>query len=362
MPDVTGGAADLTGRLPSQRRERSIRLIAILLLALVSIVSAELGARAFWRIKYHVPLRHPSRILYAYYPPLRWIDETRPTRGNGSYDILLLGGSSLNPAWGPVQAALAEELAYRGHRNVHIYNLAWPAHTSRDSWLKYAALGTARFDLVLVYDGINDTRANNAPPGIFREDYGHYSWYEMVNTLASYHGTATFALPYTLHYLALNVRQALRKDRYVPTADPRPEWVQYGRDPRSAVSFERNLQAILDLAERRGDRVMVMTFATYVPDHYSLEAFEQKRLGYGLHFKPIEDWGRREYVVKAVEVQNEAVRRLAAQHKGVLLVDQARLMAASPRYFNDPCHFTVVGATRFVENVVAALLPTLPRR
>ena len=68
-------------------------------------------------------------------------------------------------------------------------------HTSRDSWLKYAALGEARFELVVFYDGIVERlrgtqdqgeimkkkkdetkrRANNAPPDIFREDYAHYS-------------------------------------------------------------------------------------------------------------------------------------------------------------------------------------------
>jgi len=88
---------------------------------------------------------------------------------------------------------------------------------------------------------------------------------------------------------------------------------------------------------------MLLTFAAYVPDNHSLE-------------------GRREYVLHALAVQNEAVRTLAAEHEGVLFVDQARLMAGSPRYFNDPCHFTVVGASRFAENVVAALLPITPRR
>jgi hypothetical protein len=344
----------------SVHRQRLYGLILFLLVALLCVGSGELAARGFWRLRFHVPIRHPSRILYAYYPQLRRLDDTRPRRGDGHYNILLLGGSTLHPDWGPVAAALVEQLAFSGRRDVRIFNLTYPAHTSRDSWLKYAAIGQARFDLVLVYDGINDTRANNAPPEIFREDYEHYSWYEMVNMLARYHGTASFALPYTLHYLALSARQALRKGRYVPTADPRPQWVQYGRDPRSVVSFERNLERIVELAATRGDRMMLMTFATYVPDNYSLEAFHEKRLDYGLHFKAIEDWGRRDYVLNAVMAQNEVVRRLAAQHEGVLFVDQARLMAGSSRYFNDPCHLTVVGATRFAENVVAALLPILP--
>ena len=63
-----------------------------------------------------------------------------------------------------MEMELREQLAYLGQRNVRIFNLAMPAHTSRDSWLKYAALRDARFDLVIFYHGINEARVNNAPP------------------------------------------------------------------------------------------------------------------------------------------------------------------------------------------------------
>jgi hypothetical protein len=330
--------------------------VLLFLSALLCVAAAEVTARVFWRLCCGVPLRNPDRILYAYYPELREVDEKRPARGDEFYDILFLGGSGLHKDWGSVGQELREQLAYLGHRNVRVFNLAMPAHTSRDSWLKYAALGEARFDLVIFYHGINETRANNAPPGIFREDYAHYSWYEAVNTLAPYHGLAIFALPYTLRYLAIRTRYALTKDRYVPTHDVRNDWVQYGRDSRSAASFKHNLTAILDLASQRGDQVLLMTFATYVPENYSLEAFKRKQLDYGLHRYPIEFWGRREYVLATVAVHNEIVRSMAAQHKNVLFVDQASLMARSARYFNDPVHLTVLGSTKFVENVVMVLL------
>jgi hypothetical protein len=348
-----------TGRPPALGRRSGAALLLLLFSAMLSVVSAEAAVRAFWRIRYDVPFRDPGRVLYAYYPELRPVDSKRPARGDGFYNILILGGSVLHRDWGEVEKLLGEQLAYAGHRNVRIFNLARSAHTSRDSRLKYAALGDNRFDLVLFYHGINDTRSNNAPPEIFREDYSHYSWYEIVNALAPYHGSASFALPFTLRYLAISVRQTFTRDRYVPTDAPRDDWVHYGRDPRSAVSFEHNLGAILDLASQRGDRVLLMTFATYVPDNYSLQAFKEKRLGYGLHRKPIEDWGRREDVLHSVALQNEVVRKLAARHQDALFVDQAKLMAGSPRYFNDPCHFTVAGSSRFADNLLEVLLPVL---
>ena len=359
MTEGPGGRANLTRHHTIRRSGWRTRLILFLLSTLLCVGSAEVAARAFWRLRYGVPFRDPGRILFAFYPELWRVDTKRPVRGDEFYDILLLGGSVLNRSWGPVEEDLRQQLAYNGHRNVRIFNLAMSAHTSRDSWLKYTALGEARFELVLFYHGINEARANNAPPKIFREDYAHYSWYGIVNSLASYHGTTFFALPYTLHYVAIRMQYALTKDRYVPPHSPRKDWVHYGRDPRSAVSFKNNLGAILDLATRRGDPVLLMTFATYVPEDYSLEAFKEKRLDYGQHYHPIEMWGAREHVLKTVAVHNEIVRSLAAQHEGVLFVDQASLMAGVPRYFNDPCHFTVVGSSKFIEYLLRVLLPRL---
>lgn len=357
MTEGFGGGADQIRDRTMRRGERRTRLILFLLSTLLCVVSAEVGARAFWRLRYGVPFRKPGRILYAYYPELERVDEEQPARDDNFYDILLLGESPLHGDWGEVEEDLRVQLADNGYHNVRIFNLAMPGQSSRDSWLKYAALGEARFSLVVFYDGINEVRANNAPPEIFREDYSHYSWYEIINTLAAYHGTTSFALLYTLHYLAIEMRYALTKGRYVPTHSPREDWVHYGRDPRSAVSFKHNLGAILDLATQRGDRVLLMTFATYVPKNYSLEAFKEQRLDYGLYLTPIEMWGAREHVLETVALHNEIVRSLAAQRAGVLLVDQARLMAGSPRYFNDPCHFTAAGSAKFVEYLIDGLRP-----
>lgn len=283
------------------------------------------------------------------------IDWAQPAHDDDSYDILLLGGSALHRDWGQIEEALAERLAENGRKRVRIFNLAMPAHTSRDSRLKYAALADARFELVVFYHGINEARANNAPPDVFQSDYSHYSWYKIVNGLAAYHGTASFALPYTLRYLAGNLDRVLHSDRYVSTYGPPQAWVPYGREPRSAASFERNLSAILDLAAWRGDPVLLMTFATYVAPGYTFEAFREKRLEYGLHRSAIETWGDRQHVLNTIRVHNEIVRREVAEREGVLFVDQAELMPGSPRHFNDVCHFTVAGSLRFVDHMLSVL-------
>jgi hypothetical protein len=177
----------------------------------------------------------------------------------------------------------------------------------------------------------------------------------MANALAPYHDTARLALPYTVRYLGISLRQILHPGRYVPTGEPRPSWTQYGADPRSVASFSDNLETVLSLAAARGDRVVLMTFAVHIPQDYSLEAFQQKRLDYVLYRKPVEDWGRPADVIKTVNAQNEVVRRLAARHPEALLVDQAALMDGTARFFNDPCHLTVAGASQFAANIASAV-------
>jgi hypothetical protein len=346
-------------------RARVARFASVLLAALVLFVCAEATTRVYWRVCCDIAIFKPDEILYAFYPELRASGElpevlrsvtpAQATHADEFYDILLLGGSVLHKSWGSVEIELREQLANIGRRNVRIFNLAAPAHTSRDSWLKYAALRNARFDLVIFYHGINEARVNNAPPDVFREDYSHYSWYEAVNTLASYHGTAFLALPYTLRYLAISARHKLGKDQYIPTYVIRKEWLKHGRESRSAASFKQNLSAILDLASQRGDQMLLMSFATYVPENYSREAFNKKQLDYTLHRAPIEWWGMRDHVLTTVAIHNEIVRDFARRYRNVLFVDQANLIPGSGRYFNDPCHFTALASNEFVKNIVTSL-------
>jgi len=321
----------------------------------------EVAPRVFWRIEYQLSFRRPTHPLYAFYPELKVVDEVRPRHDDPYYDVLMLGESVLHHSWGEVEPALAERLAASGQRNVRIFNLAVPAHTSRDSWLKYAALGNAQFDLVILYDGANETRANNVPPEMFREDYSHYSWYAIVNALAPYHGRAVFALPYTLRYASARVQQRWMPDRFVPPTEPRPEWVHFGQDHRSATAFEHNVTALLDLADERRDPVMLMTFASWVPSNYTRAAFDAKQLDYGLHRMPIEVWGRQDYVLQALAAHNNVIRHLTSKRKNVLFVDQAALIEGSGRHFDDPFHLTIAGWLAFVDDVMAVLSPHLPK-
>jgi hypothetical protein len=328
----------------------------LIISTLLCVVFAEIAARTFWYIRRDIPFSQPGAILYAYYPELKRIDNEHPRHDDEFFDILFLGGSVLNNRWGQVEQALREQLADNGRHRVRIFNLAGPAHTSMDSWLKYRALGDARFELVAFYHGINEVRANNAPPEIFRANYSHYSWYETVNTLAAYHHNASFALPYTMRWFLMRIRYFMNKKNYVPRHLPRKDWLRFGENTLSAVSFKDNLEAIYDLSCRRSDRILLMTFATYLSGEYSYEAFSEKQLDYSLHLFPTETWGKPEHVRNTVAIHNKIIRAAAAQHSDILFVDQAAHMAGTSQFFNDVCHFTIAGSSKFAESMLEVIL------
>ncbi len=320
---------------------------------MTTLAVLEVAARVFWKWQYDVPLTRPADILNGFYPELTQVNWKYPEfDGNhDALDILLLGGSVLNPHWGAIEQDLRERLTFRLKRPVRTYNMAEAAHTSRDSYLKYSLLDR-RFDLVIFYHGINETRANNAPESLFAKDYSHYSWYAAVNMLHEQHRESVFALPFTLKFLIIKAQEALRIVRYVPLHGPRRAWLKYGEHVKSAAALEENLRAIVELARERGQAVLLMTFATHVPQNYSRALFDARSLDYSLHLSPIEIWGRPEHVVRAIDRHNRVILDVEDRYDHALFVDQARLMPREGRYFNDICHFTRAGSIRFNDHLI----------
>ena len=345
---------------PEQRRR--LPFVAALVAAAATLALLETAARLSWKVGWGIPLTRPRTVLCALYPELwdvEWKD--RDLVRAGAPSILLLGGSVLHPKWGNVEQELRERLTAALRRPVVIYNMAAIGHTSRDSYVKYRALAGRHFDLVVFYHGINDARANNAPPEVFRPDYSHYAWYAGVDVLDRHHD-AWFVLPYTVEFLAIRARERLSLARYVPMDAPRAEWLSYGHDVKSAAAFAANLNGVLEIARARHEPVLLMTFATWIPPDYSQAAFSARTLDYTLHLSPIEMWGTPENVAAAVARHNEIVRDVAARDATLRLVDQERAMPKGRRWFNDVCHLTGAGSRRFVANMLPAAVEALRDR
>src|SRR5262249_5770696 len=155
-----------------------------------------------------------------------------------------------------------------------------------DSRIKYEHFADRRFDLVILYHGINDVHLNNTPPGCFRPDYSHAARYAQQYALRQHPEVGWFALPYTARYLGMRLAQ-----RWHLTAEPEPRYHACGSDIRTPPCLEANFEAIVAEAQRRGDPVVLMTFAYYLPADYTDEAFRQKRLDYAVHASPSRMWG-----------------------------------------------------------------------
>ncbi|MGO9018851.1 MAG: hypothetical protein ACLQVJ_10930 [Syntrophobacteraceae bacterium] len=314
----------------------------------------ECTSRLFWKIKYKVPLLHSEQIIYALYPELKSV--VKSPAGHTTFNILLLGGSVLTPAWGSVKTILLEKSTFETKKPIEIFNLAGVGHRSLDSYIKYRYVKentSIRFDLVVLYQGINDVSANNVPHDLFRNDYSHFSFYCIVSKFLLHRDRIKYlSFPFTLYYAGIESIKALGGFKAEPKRPSNDEWLGYGDDIKTAESFKINLQKIIDIASAHNEPVLLMTFAFYVPPDYTRENFTKKALDYTLHLCPIELWGTPENTVKTINVHNKVIREIYEQNKGLVFIDQAGLIPQSGLYFNDICHLTYLGSEKFVDNMM----------
>jgi hypothetical protein len=344
-PDLGSGRE----RWPRIRRHR---------LALALAYVAYLGGllwltdRLFWACRFGTPLVRSTgeaRVWDTYYPELRATGalDAQVTRNDDRVDVLLLGASVLQQ----VSIELERDLHQRYGDRVRLFNLARPAHTSRDSFLKYTKLKDKPFDVVIVYDCINDARLNCCFARDFRDDYTHCDWYFSIQRRLD-EGTVI---------LSDFVRERFGNFISLKTVDQR--LLDEGREIKTKGPFRRNIESIVRGAERSGQTVVLMGFAYHIPANYSKEAFLGKKLDYTFmpYSLPAEIWGRPANVAAAIDAHNEIIRDLARSYANVVAVDQNALLPKNATYFVDPCHLTGTGCRAFVANLMSALAPRLDR-
>lgn len=157
----------------------------------------------------------PSEIILQHYPVLRDVLKRDLYRDDQTMKVLFLGGSSLHPKYGDVVERIRAHLTREGIK-ANLINVADRALTTRDSLFQYETLGRVQFDAVVLYHGVNDVRANNCPPDIYREDYSHYAWYSEINTALRCQSSLRFTvIPYYLEMIAKRLHQRIKPDRYL---------------------------------------------------------------------------------------------------------------------------------------------------
>ncbi len=346
----------------ADRKRRLKPILFRIVLGLLPLLPLECGARLVWSARGVPFLSAPRRIYRSFYPGLAVVErQFHEDDSEGCFDILLLGGSALHEDYGDIEHVLRERLIRATRRCVRIHNLAAPAHTTLDSLYKYKHLDGYDFDLVLVYHGINEIRANNCTADQYRDDYSHLSWYRLINDFERHADSRWFALPYTIKFISSKAADRLGWSDTLPTHRPTPESVAYGCEVKTADSFRGNLDSILQLAGERRQPVVLMTFAYHLPDDYTEARFDDRALDYSTHRLSTELWGKPECVVAGLRAHNDAVRSVASRYEGARLVDQEALIGKKGLHFNDICHLTHEGCERFAENVLPVVLPLAKR-
>lgn len=323
-------------------------LVTITLLVLVM----EITSRLIWSATLDIGILDSSKIIYKFYPELREIDNAPQNSQDNEFRVLVLGGSVVGPYYG-FDSMLEYKLSRALGKRVKIYNAARAAHTSRDSAIKYRYLKNKRFDLIILYHAVNDVRANNVPPRLFRNDYSHYYWYKMVNLFGGPDTGRRLVSTKTAQYAALILGQRMgmldkKNNPNDPPQTPKKEWLQYGGDIKTAISFRDNITTILSLAQMKQERVLLMTATSYIPPGYSYNKFMKKALDYSGHYYPLEIWGEPKNVEAGIAVHNAIVRDIALNARGeVIFIDMEKEFPASGLYFLDAVHLSRAGMDKF---------------
>lgn len=335
---------------PGTQRRRS--WLFGIVIAVLLVAAIEVSSRIYLSAATGAPFSRPADVLYAFYPELERIQSREIRRGGRDFDVLLLGASVLNKRWGTFEPAFREALELHTRHQIRIWNASAPGHSSLDSLYKYRHLDTQRFDLVLLYQAINELRANCAPDEVFRPDYSHVEWYRRVNWVERHRGLLRWtSLPYTAHDAWMEIEKLTGRYRPIPFEGVDPELRKYGRKLKTVPVFRRNVDAIATLARQRGDPLLLMTYAWYLPEGGARKHAKTREPIYTGHGVKVDAWGEPNAVGMGLAAHNAAIREVAAAHPEAFFLDEAAFLPAQREYWNDICHPTTRGMVEFADNI-----------
>jgi len=352
-------------------------LVLIITLALCEVVS-----RYFIHVKFNAPIWQSSRIIYAFYPELQLLPDSL---NKGKINILILGGSAVTDTLSHISRNVTKELNRHG-LEVDIFNLSQFAHTSFDSRIKFKHCKGLNFNYVFVYDGINDTRANNCPENIFREDYSHIHFYSQVNIFERHPEIKYFTLPFVLDYcwnelkIKLGWKKTIPKEYFVVNekligsdsmiaAHNNKEnlgaikafinknrdkvigsdlmiidslWWAEGVNIKSAKSFRNNLLYIYRV--KCSETKLILTeYAWYQPLDYSLKKFLYTKMDYAQQRWPTELFGDPQNVIKGINCHNRIIDSIVREHPDIVHFNLNDSIPHNGNYFDDICHLADSG-------------------
>ncbi|MBU4332842.1 MAG: hypothetical protein KKD07_00195 [Candidatus Omnitrophica bacterium] len=326
---------------------------------LLALLLFEVGARVLITAKSKTPIFKTQELIYTCYDELKDINGLSIIKDNRYFDLLILSASIFDTDydWGKqIVEDLSRRLGKELNKTVRIHNLSRKAMSSRDSKIKAGYALDKDFDLILWYHGINDVRANNCPDQLYKDDYSHYLWYDKVNAFQRFKRINKFLIsPYCVNLAWITIQEKFKLKEYVSEYwKPNHLWIDHGDKIKTGQSFQDNLLFVIKKAKERNIPMMVMTFAYYVPDDYSLEKYYKRELDWAKHDWPIEVIGKHDNVRKGMEIHNKVIEDVAigTGQDMLMFLDMNNIIEKNKDNFRDVCHFTENGARVFVDNIV----------
>jgi len=291
---------------------------------------------------------HPkSFIVDNYYKELKKPLETEITKDDGYKDILILGGSVISPLWSQMDTRLDSLLA---RKDVRVFNVAVPGHSSLDNSIKYDLLKDKAFDLVIYYEAINENRENNTPKKLFKEDYSDREWYHHIGLLRKHPEMNFTTLPYLIHKSVAAIIQKVTNTPFLDNDNVRKEHRQYGSEIKTAGPYKRNLEKIINQASEKDAKLLLMGYTSFFPDVNLLgDPSDAQYFAKNCKMAAIVTvWGDTKNTQKGIEVHNDILAKLATEHKTYYL-DMRKVVPQEVDYFCDICHLSDKGCAIFAD-------------
>lgn len=139
---------------------------------------------------------------------------------------------------------------------------------------------------------------------------------------------------------------------------PKEEWLEYGSDIKTADVFHKNYETIVEFARDNNTSVIMPTFAYYDPQYWDSSIVKKDNSDSEKLKTPIEIWGKKENVIKGMDVHNKIIKNYVSAHQhlgNVYSVDMNDLLTTKKENFNDICHLTNYGSIEYVSIVFPIL-------
>ena len=316
-------------------------------------ILAEGTLRLGFMVVYSTPFLKPGELIYRYYPLVKHIKRKYVEADKGTYKILILSCSTLHKEWaGDFETIMEKNLGHSdsiGHQPYAVFNASGIGFSSADNLNCYRLLDDLNFDVVVNYGGINDSRFNNCPAEVFKEDYSHIAWNNEINCVLRHSEMNAVLTPFFVDYSFERIRQLVCKQNFILAHYSfAKDWWNFGNELKSLPCFKRNTATIAADCKQKKEELLLMSYAYYLPPNYSLDRFENRQLDYTFqpNSRETEIWGKAQNVSSFLDSSNAAMKVIAETTR-CNFFDMHKRIGTVHTSYADVCHFSSTGLAVF---------------